>query len=275
MTGRGHGLEPDVKTYLGEGCYKELINASKAGVFEKVHCEDFAYKIDLEIGGSVTSFIKKEGCDWRAVRYMLTEWYQKHPETLSVRKVVEILRDPNLDLKALAHKIEKQIKPQPQDRNDRAFARTALRQSQRNLKETRKVEAKNKKMKSEIEKEQKEVKKRENKLAVERSELDEEEQRFAREKIEAAKKLAEEEKELAMRKEKVAQKHAEEEKILQMKEAKVQEEAVKIAKDKKMVAEKEKNLEQIANQMKSLALTDITDSEVKCAFVLLFLLLAP
>ena len=59
MSEQAAALEPVIKTYLGEGCYKELINASRSGVFHRVHCGEFAYKINEHIGGSVKRLTRR------------------------------------------------------------------------------------------------------------------------------------------------------------------------------------------------------------------------
>ena len=104
----------EVKQIIGQHCYDTLKDAVDKGHLSQGQCVQFAAQISLKVRTIVIEDKRKNDYDRHTIDTMLGEWHCQHlgdiGKEISVDRIVNILRSPDIGNKALAVKLTYPLK---------------------------------------------------------------------------------------------------------------------------------------------------------------------
>ena len=91
---------------LGDRSVRELKDAADTDQLTEQDCLELAGQISPFIYGPDKRMIEQKGYSRKTVAVLLDTWYEREPDEVSLSRIVDILRSPDLGKRALAEKIQ-------------------------------------------------------------------------------------------------------------------------------------------------------------------------
>ena len=102
--------ETEVRALLGDEAFDATLAAVDHGQIGLAHIKNMAKKLNVKTYGSLQQSMESGGAsftgDRHTFREVLSNWYQSDPKGVTLERLVEVLRDPDVNLKPIALKIE-------------------------------------------------------------------------------------------------------------------------------------------------------------------------
>ena len=102
--------EKEVRAILGDKPFDAALEAVDHGQIKLAHIKNIAKKLNVKTYGSLQQAMESGGANFTGDRHTFKEvlfnWYQNDPKDVTLERLVEVLRGPDVNLKPIAMKIE-------------------------------------------------------------------------------------------------------------------------------------------------------------------------